>query len=304
MNDLYTIPGITRQNFHQRYKRMLAKEELKEQLLPLIKKLRISHPKMSARTMYIKLVPQGIGRDAFENFAFENGYKLVKTKRFINTTDSTGVVRFPNLLEGLTINKPNQVLVSDITYYWLVDRYYYITLIMDIYTRFIPGCYASDSLMTINTTLPALKLAINTLGITRNSDCTILHSDGGGQYYSKPFIKLTKAYGIKNSMGQIVYDNSHAERVIETIKNYYIEPYNPKNFQQLKKYLTMAVRMYNFERPHSSLNKLTPYDFEQKINKIMVDKRPQLHVFASVLTKNNSYKQKEKRSKKEKVYTL
>ena len=60
--------------------------------------------------------------------------------------------------------------------------------------EFITGYYASDSLTTIHTTFPALKLAIKTRGIIHDSDGPILHSDGGVQYYSIPFIKLTKAY--------------------------------------------------------------------------------------------------------------
>lgn len=303
MNQMYQIAGISRQGFLKHYDRLLAKEELKAQLLPLIKDIRDLHPRMSARMIYYKILPQGIGRDAFEIFAFTNGYKLFEVKRFITTTDPTGVKRFPNHLAGLKINKVNQVWVSDITFYWLNDRFYYITIMMDLYSRFIVGCHVSDDLMTINTTIPALKKALRTRCNTFSPGGLILHSDGGGQYYCKGFLKLTGALGITNSMGQIVYDNVHAERVVKTVKNDYIEYYNPDNYQQLQKYTLLTVKRYNFDRPHSSLKRLTPHEFEQQINSIEVDKRPCLKVFASILTRSASGQQKGKRSKKEKVYT-
>lgn len=304
MSQMYQIAGISRQGFLKRYNRLLAKEELRAQLLPLIKDIRDLHPMMSAREIYYKVQPQGIGRDAFEAFAFANGYKLFDVKRFITTTDSRGEKRFSNHLAGLMINKVNQVWVSDITFYWLHDRFYYITVIMDLYSRFIVGCHVSVNLMTINTTLPALKKALRTRGNTFSPDGLILHSDGGGQYYCKDFLKLTGGLGIINSMGKIVYDNVHAERVIKTLKNDYIECYNPDNYQQLQKFTRLTVKRYNFDRSHSSLKRVTPYKFEQQINNIEVDKRLCFKVFASILTRSSSCQQKEKRSKKEKVYTL
>lgn len=303
MSQIYQIADISRQGFLKHYNRLLAKEELIAQLLPLMKDIRDLHPRMSARSIYYKIQPQGIGRDAFEAIAFANGYKLFEVKRFITTTDPTGVKRFPNHLAGLKINKVNQVWVSDITFYWLNDHFYYITVIMDLYSRFIVGCHVSDDLMTINTTIPALKMALRTRCNTFSLDRLILHSDGGGQYYCKDFLKLTKTLGIKNSMGQIVFDNTHAERVIKTLKNDYIKPYNPNNYKQLQKHTLLTVKRYNFDRSHSSLKRLTPHEFEQQINSIVVDKRPCLKVFASILTKSYRCQQKEKRSKKERVYT-
>jgi transposase InsO family protein len=302
MKEVFQICGISKQGFHQRVLREMAFEDLKQQILMLVKEVRKDHPGMSARVMYDKIQPEGIGRDAFESLVYANGYRVIVSKKYITTTNSSRTKRFDNLLVGKQIDSLNQVWVSDISFYWISDRFYYITIIMDLYSRFIVGFHVSDSLRTVHTSLPALKHALTTRRISQYNDQLIIHSDGGGQYYCIDFIKQTKKAGILNSMGEIVFDNSHAERVIQTIKSQYLKHYNPKNFKELKKQTERAIQMYNFEKPHVSLNKLTPFEFEQVFNDGLVDKCFRMKVFTSISTKNKIYQQKEKRSKKEKVY--
>ena len=166
--------------------------------------------------------------------------------------------------EGLEVTRVNQVWVSDITYYRLADRFYYLTFIMDLFTRKIVGRHCSPSLRTEHTTIPVLTMAINCRkGI--NLTGLILHSDGGGQYYSKEFISITSKAGIVNSMCESVYENPHAERLNGTIKNQYIIPYQPITYQALIKAQIKSVRMYNEQKPHRALRGLTPDEFESRI---------------------------------------
>ena len=62
----------------------------------------------------------------------------------------------------------------------------------------------------------------------------IIHSDGGGQYYCKKWLKLTEKNQIRNSMCESVYENAHAERINGIIKNDYLVGYGPENYSQLK----------------------------------------------------------------------
>ncbi len=270
MNQIYRYCRISKQNFHQRYDRMIALEEIKHQLIPLIMEIRKDHPRMAAREIYFKLNPPGMGRDRFEHFAYEYGFKLKKVKSYRLTTDSLGVRRFPNLITDFDLNAINQVWVSDITYYELNDQFYYITIIMDLYSRFILAGQLSKDLRTINTTIPALQQAIKYRSNTTFNGL-IFHSDGGGQYYCKEFIDMTNRKGIINSMAEVVYENAYVERVHGTIKNDYLIPYGPKNPIQLKKAITKAIYMYNYDRPHSSLGRITPYQFE--LNTCSTDKK-------------------------------
>jgi putative transposase len=264
MNMLYNSLSIKKQSFHQMLKRREVQLDEAEQVLVLVKKIREDHPCMSVRDIYFKLNTQSMGRDKFELFCFEQGYRVKKHKNFRVTTDSRGVTRFPNLIKDFELTSVNQVWVSDITYYEMLGKFYYITLIMDLYNREIVGYSASKSLRTQDTTLPALNLARMKCG-QATLENTIIHSDGGGQYYSNEFKKLTKKLKMINSMTEeTVYENSHAERLNGTIKNSYLYPYDPETFEELKKELARAVYMYNNEKPHMALNKMTPVQYRNK----------------------------------------
>ena len=64
-------------------------------------------------------------------------------------------------------------------------------------------------------------------------------------------------------MAEVVYDNSHAERINGIIKNNYLIHRNIESFEQLVKELDRAVKLYNHKKPHSSLQNQTPIEFEQ-----------------------------------------
>jgi len=261
MNQLYDVVSVKKQSFHQMLKRREMQLDEAEQILLLVNRIRKDHPCMAVREIYFKLNPQGMGRDKFEQFCFERGYRVKKQKNFRVTTDSRGVTRFPNLIKDIDVTSVTQVLVSDITYYEMLGKFYYITLIMDLFNREVVGYSASKSLRTEDTTLPAMKMAIKNCGKSA-MEGTIIHSDGGGQYYSNEFKKLTKTLEMKNSMTEeTVYENSHAERLNGTIKNSYLYCYAPTTFEELGKELKRAVYMYNNGKPHKALNKMSPVQY-------------------------------------------
>lgn len=121
MNVLFKAIGMSKQSFHQRLNRQMILSEEIGQLLVLVKEIRKDHPRMSSRQMYRMIRPRHIGRDRFEAFCFENGFKVAVKRSFHRTTNSWGVTRFDNLLLGLELTGINQVWVSDITYYRIDD---------------------------------------------------------------------------------------------------------------------------------------------------------------------------------------
>jgi len=242
------------------------KMEEQEQLIPLINEIRSDHPRMGARDIYLKLKPSCMGRDQFERFCMDSGYRIMRLKNYRVTTNSLGVTRFPNMIKDIELTHVNQVFVSDITYFDIGSDTYYLTFIMDLYNREIVGWCASDNLRTECTTLPALHRLITERGRV-NLRGAILHSDGGGQYYCKEFKALTKELLMINSMTEEkVYENSHAERLNGIIKNNYLYPYGPTNMRSLKRLLDKAVAMYNTSKPHKALGKLTPKSFRESID--------------------------------------
>jgi len=261
MNTLYKSLGISKQSFHQKMDRMSITLSEQKQLLLLIYQIRKDHPTMCCRDMYYKLQPQTMGRDAFERFCKQEGLMSVRFKNWRRTTDSSGVVRFDNLIVDLTINSINQVWQSDITYYEVKDRFYYITFIEDSFSRKIIGHYVSQRLYTEQTTLPALETAIKNRKNIK-LDGLIFHSDGGGQYYDKEFLKLTKKHKINNSMCEYPWENGKVERLNGVIKNNYLKHREINSYSDLVKEVDRSVQLYNEEKPHIKLNRKTPVEFE------------------------------------------
>lgn len=263
MNQIYRALGYSKQAFHQKLDNELQKASEFANLTIVIDQIREEHPTLSARKMYFMLNLQTMGRDSFERFCMQNGYNVPRKRNFFRTTNSLGVTRFDNLIAGMELTGVNQVWVSDITYYLIGDRFYYLSLIMDLFSRKIIGFSVSKDLRTINTTIAALKMAKRAQKQGKVPGC-IFHSDGGGQYYQKDFIDLTHQMELINSMGYSVFENSHAERINGTIKNDYLIHYRPPDFDGLIKQTTRAVNNYN-NRPHDSLNKLSPNAFEHGV---------------------------------------
>ena len=264
MNEIYRFLGTTKQNIHQRLNIELKRREEKEQLKVILSQVREDHPEMGCKVLYRKVKPHTMGRDKFFEFYRSYGFRIAPKRSFRRTTDSTGVVRFPNLVKDFELTGVNQVWVSDITYYEMNSKFYYLTFIMDQYSRRIIGYSASKTLKTEDTTVPALKMALTR--ITGGEVIKpIIHSDGGGQYYSKDFLRVTNGC-LRNSMCENVYENPHAERINGTIKNNYLKGYNPTCFDNLKRELNKAVYMYNHEKSHSSIHHFTPVEYEQKMN--------------------------------------
>ena len=249
---------------HEWIDRQLILKDEWEQLIPIIKAIRKEHPAMASRKLYHMIQPETIGRDRFIELCMQCGFRIAVKPNVMRTTNSLGVIKFPNLIQGVQVKRINQVWVSDITYYRIGNRFYYITFIMDMKSRYIVSHHVSKTLATEDTTLPALTKILYIRNIPK---ALILHSDGGGQYYCKEYLALTKKYCIKNSMTEDVGENNHAERINGTIKNQYLSGYMPTAFDQLVRQTARAVNNYNYYRPHESLKLATPasiYRFSTK----------------------------------------
>lgn len=287
MKDLYLIGKISKQGFHKWLDKRYKKMEEQEQCLLIMRELRKEHKNMSPVQFYYIIKPKTMGRDQFVAFCNSMGFKVNVKKRVYKTTDSRGVIRFPNRILDMTeLTGINQLWVSDITYFNLKDQTVFLTFIQDIYNREIVGHSLAINLLTASTTIPALRMAIANRNLAKGSDL-VFHSDGGGQYYSGEFRMLTQSVDIINSMGENSYENPFAERLNGIIKNDYLYPNEPQNLEQLRRLLTKAVKSYNEGKPHSSLARYTPREFLRLIE-------------SGELTKSWVINKKKKVSKKEK----
>lgn len=221
------------------------------------------HPKMGGKKLYHLLKPEltasGIkmGRDAFFALLAAQGL-LVKSKRKIPYKKRNNNERkYSNLIKEMPITAPNQVWVSDITYWKNNGRQYYITLIMDAYSRKIIGSKLSNTLETTHN-IEALKIAFREKKhIPEN---LIHHSDQGCQYTSKEYTALLKEQGIQISMSAAGCpgQNARAERVNGIIKNEYLKLAPVQPHHDGAKLLKSVIKKYNQSRPHMSCGMRTP----------------------------------------------
>lgn len=263
MNKLYNALGISKQSFHQKMERLNYRRIENAQLLLVITDVREDHPTMCVRDMYYMLRPLNIGRDAFEAFCSQQGLMSKRIKNFKRTTDSSGVIRFDNLIKDKQLTSINKIWQSDITYFEVAGKFYYLTFIMDSFSRRIIGYSVSKRLTTECTTLPALTMAIK-LRLNHKLSITnvILHSDGGGQYYDTNFLSLTFKSGIRNSMCKFAWENGKAERFNGVIKNNYLIHRSIATFECLVREVDRAVLLYNTQKPHIELQRKSPVTFE------------------------------------------
>jgi putative transposase len=169
---------------------------------------------------------------------------------------------YPYLLRNLTIDHPNQVWGTDITYIRLNQGFCYLVAIMDWYSRYVVAWELSNSLdieFVIRNLNNALKIAVP----------EIENSDQGSHFTSSQRTSILKENDIKISMdgrGRCM-DNIFTERLWRSVKyeNVYIKSYN--NIAETRAGLTEYFEIYNNERPHSSLDDLTPV--EVYFNKII-----------------------------------
>jgi len=264
LNFFYKAIGYSKQSLHQYIDRQLKELEECGYLEIIVKQIRKRHPTMAFRYMYELIKPEVMGRDKFIAYCTELGLMQKRKFKPIRTTDSSGVIRFPNLSAELKIVRVNQLWSSDITYYQIGDEVYLITFIIDNYSRLIVGWSVSAGLRTEQTTLPALVMAVKRRkGIDLHG--LIFHSDGGGQYYAKVFLEYTEKKGLLNSMCEYAYENGKAERVNGVIKNNYLRQWGCSNKAELIRNVDRACANYNNEKPHVELKMISPVKFEKNV---------------------------------------
>lgn len=232
------------------------------------------------------LQPDGIGRDGFIALGLQQGFRLKNIEKQTRTTYSVKSNRYKNLLGDEQFDGINQLWSSDITYFHLSDKFFYIVFIMDVYSRRIVGYNLADNMRAENN-LAALQQALKLRGIKDYGKTLIHHSDKGSQYISDDYTALLDQYGIRISMCNEVYENTHIERVNDTIKNQYLKRWRINDAKELVRKLTDAVTAYNEQRPHQSLNDMSPVKYEKHLEAIEKEKRKKMTIY-TVKTNNEN----------------
>ncbi len=226
-------------------------------------------PRIGTRKLYYiltdELKQEGIklGRDKMFEILSKNNMLIKNRRRYVQTTNSKHwLKKYPNLIKGIEIDRPEKLWVSDITYIRTDDGFCYLTMITDAYSRKIVGYNISKSLGS-EAALQALQMAIKD---RKSSQELIHHSDRGLQYCSKEYVELLKRQKIRISMTEQSdpYENALAERMNRTIKEEFLLIEKFRDYQILEKTVAESVKIYNTERPHLSCGMQYPADVHDK----------------------------------------
>ena len=131
MNQLYKYVGISRQAINQYCKRQDAFDTKVMSLLSEAEELRKEHPGCGVEKIYFSLNPGFIGRDRFIELFMDMGFRINKRINYKRTTYSVSS-KYTNLIKGMFINAPSMIWQSDITYYDVNNKFYYVVFIIDV----------------------------------------------------------------------------------------------------------------------------------------------------------------------------
>ncbi|OGV81406.1 MAG: hypothetical protein A2340_10360 [Lentisphaerae bacterium RIFOXYB12_FULL_60_10] len=196
----------------------------------------------------------------------QNGLHGVQKARYRpRTTDSRHAWPIsPNRLgEGWTVERINQVWVSDITYLPTREGWLYLAAFMDLKSRTIKGWTIRDHMRTELVETAFLR-AVGRHGCPSG---LIVHSDRGSQYASQDFRSLLDRHRVLSSMSAKgnCYDNAAMESFWATLKTDLGigQPFKTKE-EARRTIFDYIEAFYNRRRIHSSIGGLSPLDYELK----------------------------------------
>lgn len=193
-----------------------------------------------------------------------NGIRARGRRKYRATTDSKHSYPVaPNLLDRqFTVDRPNTVWVSDITYIRTSEGWLYLAAIVDLYSRMVVG-WSMGNRINGQLTLDALQQAI---GRRHPRPGLVHHSDRGRQYAAVDYQKMLRDNKIICSMSRKgdCWDNAPMESFFATLKTELIYGEQLKTQEEVKTRIFEYIEIfYNRERRHSSLGFKNPVDFER-----------------------------------------
>jgi putative transposase len=213
-------------------------------------------------TKEIHRTGQLVNHKRVERIMKEEGIKSKVAKKFKATTNSKhNLPVAENLLNrDFTAVKPNQKMVSDITYVWTDEGWLYVAGIMDLCGQKMVGLSMGER-MTKELVINALNSAYLRGG---QPEGVLLHSDRGSQYCSHEYQKLLTRYGFICSMSRKgnCWDNAPMEAFWGKMKYEWLNEQHFKTRGEARAAIFEYVEIfYNRQRLHESNNYLTPEEY-------------------------------------------
>ena len=262
---LCRLLGKTRHAYYDslwRKEKSLVREDV---ILQEVFSIRRDLPRVGTRKLHHLLQPSleshniKIGRDYLFDLLSEHRLLIRQRKRKVFTTDSRHWMRkYGNLVKDIKVTRPEQLWVSDITYIRMPNKWGYLSLITDAYSRKIVGyCFRND--LMSEGCIEALQMALKS---RMYHEHLIHHSDRGSQYCSHQYVEMLQKNKVSISMTENgdPYENALAERVNGIIKTEFNLHSSQHGFEQTYNQIRQSIDAYNCLRPHGSCDYKTPFE--------------------------------------------
>jgi putative transposase len=225
------------------------------ELMRQIDEIHLTWPFYGSRNILNELWSRGydVGRDRVRRLMRLMGIEALYVKPKLSQAHP-GHKKYPYLLRGLLITRPNHVWATDITYIPMAKGFCYLVASIDWASRMVLSWRLSNTLDS-SFCIEALEEAIAKYGCP-----DIFNTDQGSQFTSEAFTECLRSHSIAISMdGKGRWrDNVFVERLWKSVKyeDIYLKAYG--SMAEVKKGLTEYFIFYNQMRWHQSLDRKTP----------------------------------------------
>lgn len=268
MEKFYGYTGITRQGFFQAVYRQQEEQSLISRIIKLVQNYRQKKDRRAgSRSLYYNLDVKtkfNIGVNKFEQLMSANGLSLVPLRiRVVTTKSSMQSWNYPNLINGLSVEDINNVVVGDLTYVYFEGQRFFLFCLTDLYSARIVGYQMGPHMRAIDAK-KALDMWVR-LRKKKNVKGCIHHTDGGSQYFSELYLTELKRLNIEVSCAENCLMNGYAEQRNGLLKHHLIPTMKGSWERELNSEIKRIIRVYNNERKQKALGWLSPVEFEKKI---------------------------------------
>lgn len=223
-------------------------------LLRLVDEIYTKHPYFGSRQMasYLRLRGHDIGRSKIRMAYEKMGLQATSPGPHTSKPHTEHKI-YPYLLRGIEIDRRDQVWSADITFLRMKKGFVYLVALIDWFSRYVLG-WEIDITLDAGFCVELLSKALE------QGRCEIFNSDQGSQFTSSEFTHLLLTHDIMISMdgkGRAL-DNVFVERLWRTLKYECIYLQEWETVRAIKQAVAEYFEFYNYQRPHQSLNGLTP----------------------------------------------
>ena len=232
-------------------------EEKKRELTPIIEEIFHNNKQIyGASKVHAVLKDRGykVGQQTVADILHENGWFAIGTSA--KKLYYMNLERKENLLnQQFTVSKPNEVWVSDVTYFKYKNNIFYICVIIDLFARKVIACRISlnnSTQLTRGTFLSAYK--------DRQPEDLTFHSDRGCNYTSATFRLCLAELKVKQSFSNPgnPYNNSVMESFFKSMKTERLYRTDFRSEREFREAVKEYIAFYNEKRPHSVLRYRIP----------------------------------------------